>query len=224
MSSYTPADVEAGQAVYNPLSLRLYDLWVTQVSNRLIWKCPPETIQAFYDQNVSANHLDVGVGSGYYPANCKQLDAGVRLALMDLNPESLRFTARRLEKFRPETYQADVLQPIAPQLEQKVAPFDSIGLNYLIHCLPGSIETKSVVFGNLGALLTPGGVLFGTTLLQGGVRRSPQARALMELYNRRRYLTNRFDDLRGLRAGLEFHFPEVEIEVRGAVALFRAKR
>jgi hypothetical protein len=35
--------------------------------------------------------------------------------------------------------------------------FDSIGLNYVLHCLPGTIRTKSMVFENLEALLNPGG-------------------------------------------------------------------
>lgn len=218
-SSYTEADVEAGQAAYTPLSLALYDLWVTQISNRFIWRCAPERIQRFFDQHVSENHLEVGVGSGYYPAHCEKLGAGSRVALMDLNPDSLDFTAKRLARLAPEKIQADVLQPI----EQEIAPFDSICLNYLIHCLPGSIDTKAVVFENLKPLLNPGGVLFGTTLLQGGVQRTPQARLLMALYNRRKLITNRYDDLRGLRKGLEANFSGVEIDVQGAVALFAAK-
>lgn len=223
MRSYTREDVEAGQAAYNPRTLALYDLWVTQVSNRFIWRCPPETIQHFYDENASTNHLDVGVGSGYYPAHCSKFRSGARVALMDMNPESLRFTAERLAHLNPESWQANVLEPIAPQLPEKIEPFDSIALNYLIHCLPGTIESKAVVFANLKPLLNPGGVLFGTTLLQGGVRRTPQARLLMRAYNRRRLITNERDHLKGLRAGLEAHFPAVEIDVRGAVALFRAR-
>ena len=216
---YTYDDVEAGQAAYNPRTLALYDLWVTQVSNRWIWQCPPEAIADFYDRNASLNHLDVGVGSGYYPAHCKKLRRGARVALMDMNPESLRFAARRIAALKPETWQANVLEPIA----QNIPPFDSVALNYLIHCLPGTIESKAVVFANLKPLLNPGGVLFGTTLLQGGVRRTLQARALMRAYNRRRLIQNERDHLRGLHAGLEASFPAVEIEVRGAVALFRAQ-
>src|SRR5206468_12623812 len=45
------------------------------------------------------------------------------------------------------------------------ARFDSISLTYLLHCLPGTINTTSAVFRHLKPLLNQSGVMFGTTLL-----------------------------------------------------------
>ncbi len=62
----TPEQVEAGQAVYNRHTLALYDFVVLGVSNRFIWKCPTPRIEAHYNRHVTANHLDAGVGTGYF--------------------------------------------------------------------------------------------------------------------------------------------------------------
>ena len=60
---------------------------------------------------------------------------------MDLNLTCLEIAARRLARYEPERRAADVLESIANEGE----PFDSIGLNYLLHCVPGSIRDKAVV-------------------------------------------------------------------------------
>ena len=109
-------------------------------------------------------------------------------------------------------------QPITTQIE----PFDSIGLNYLLHCLPGPMESKAVAFDNLRPLLRPGGTLFGGTVLRHGVSLAPQARLWMAAYNAMGIFGNGRDSLDGLRASLEARFVDVEIATQGCVALFRA--
>jgi hypothetical protein len=66
-------------------------------------------------------------------------------------------------------------------------------------------------------------VLFGSTLVQGGVRRGPAARRLMSIYNARGSFSNAADDLDGLRRALESRFREVSVEVIGCAALFSAR-
>ena len=58
--------VTAGQAVYSKRVLRIYDFVVLGVSNRFIWKCPTQRLEQHYNQHITANHLDVGVGTGYF--------------------------------------------------------------------------------------------------------------------------------------------------------------
>ena len=215
----TRSDVEAGQAVYTRPVLKIYDWLVLGLSNRWIWKCPTPRILALYDAHVSANHLDVGVGTGYYLDKCRFPSAEPRLALMDLNPQSLATAARRVARYRPEQIQANVLEP----LDREVMPFDSIGLNYLLHCLPGSIATKAVVFDHLQPLLNPGGTVFGATLLQGDVERSATARRLMAVYNAKGIFTNTEDDLAGLEVALADRFAEHTVEIVGCGALFSAR-
>ena len=58
--------VEAGQAVYSPFVLRMYDWFVLGFSSRFIWRCPASEMRRLYDRNVSSRHLDIGVGTGYF--------------------------------------------------------------------------------------------------------------------------------------------------------------
>jgi ubiquinone/menaquinone biosynthesis C-methylase UbiE len=213
-------EVEAGQAIYTPLVLATsYDLVVLGISNTFIWKCRTSRLLRMYDESISANHLDVGVGTGYFLANCRFPSPTPRLALMDLNSHSLRHAARRARRYKPECYQHDVLRPISLD----VPKFDTIGMNYLLHCIPGSIEEKAVAFDHLRALLNPGGRFFGATILQGDAPRGPVAQRLMNLYNRKGVFHNQHDTLEGLERALKQRFSESHITLEGCVALFQAR-
>jgi 2-polyprenyl-3-methyl-5-hydroxy-6-metoxy-1,4-benzoquinol methylase len=216
--SVTDEQVAAGQAVYSERLLRSYDFLVLGVSNRWIWKCPTARLEEHYRAHVSANHLDVGVGTGYFLDRCRFPSPSPRVALMDLNPTALAYAARRIARYRPETYRRNVLEPIAIDAPK----FDSVGINYLLHCVPGSIASKALVFAHLKDLMNPGAVIFGSTLLQGGVSRSWLARRVMDAYNQRGIFSNRADDLEGLRRALG-SFREVSIEVAGCAALFSGR-
>lgn len=206
----------AGQAVYTPGALRGYDLVVVKLSNSLAWRCPARRILDHYDRHVAASHLDVGPGTGYYLDRCRFPGGAARITLLDPNPEVLRYAADRIRRYRPALHAADALKPIG--LEP--ASFGSVGLGYVLHCLPGSIGAKAVVFDNLLPLVEPGGVIFGSTILHQGVRHTGLSRALMRAYNRKGIFSNVSDDLAGLERALAQRFDRFEVEVVGAVALF----
>jgi len=213
-----PADAIArAHAVYTPFALSFYDAAVHGISNRLAWRCPTSEIVALYEGNLSANHLEAGAGTGLF------LDrAGVsfdRLVLADINVHCLDRAARRLARFRPQRLQANLLAPLADDL----APFDSVGLTYVLHCLPGRMAEKLVAIDHLKPLIGDGGVLFGATILGAGIQPNPAARALLELYNKKGVFNNRADDLEALTKGLKQRFGSVQIEQHGLVALFRAR-
>lgn len=217
--SVTPEQVAAGQAIYTQRALRAYDFVVLGVSNRFLWKCPTQRLVAHYNKHISANHLDVGVGSGYFLDHCRFPSHTPRVALMDLNQNTLDFTSERVARYQPETYLRSVLEPISIEATN----FDSVGVNYLLHCVPGTIESKAVVFDHLKALMNPNAVLFGSTLLQGGVRPNWFAQRLMNVYNRKGIFSNQNDSLEGLRRVLEARFRDVSIEVIGCAALFSGR-
>jgi hypothetical protein len=214
----TSEQVHAGQAIYTRRTLSVYDLVVLGVSNRLIWKCPTERLEQHYNRHLTANHLDVGVGTGYFLDRCRFPVPNPRVALMDLNATALEFTVRRIGRYNPSAYRVNVLQPISIN----AARFDSVGINYLLHCLPGTMISKSIALDHLKTLMTPNAVLFGSTLLHGGVERSAVARRLMALYNRKGIFANEQDDLESLRRVLHARFKSVSIEVVGCAALFAA--
>ncbi|WP_193370148.1 class I SAM-dependent methyltransferase [Pelagibius marinus] len=213
------SDTWAGQAAYTPFSLRIYDALVLGLSSRCFWRCPSSEMLAVYDANVSANHLDVGVATGYYLDACRFPVAQPRLGLLDLNPLCLETAAQRVARYRPETYQADVLAPI----DLPVEPFDSLGITFLLHCLPGPMARKAAAFANLKPLLNPGARVFGSTILGRGVPHNALGRRLMALYNSKGIFGNAEDDPEGLRAALSAYFDDVELRLQGAVALFTAR-
>jgi SAM-dependent methyltransferase len=207
-----------GQAVYTPGTLRAYDTLVVRLSNSLVWRCPAKAIVACYDRHLGPSHLDVGPGTGYYLDRCR-MPGGGHLALLDANPGVLRFAAERLRRYHPTLHAADVLKPIP----LPPGRFDSIGLSYVLHCLPGGMAAKAVVLDHLIPLLAPGGTLFGTTILDTGVRHSRLGRALVGLYNRKGIFANAGDDLADLERALAGRFDGHELEVKGAVALFAGR-
>ena len=213
-------EIEAGQAVYSRRNLKIYDLIVHGISNPLIWKCPTERLVEHYNQYLSGNHLDVGVGTGYLLDKCRFPVTSPRVGLMDLNRNTLEYASCRIKRYTPETFQRNVLEPIPFDGDG----FDSIGISYLLHCIPGTIESKTFAFDHLTALLKPGGVIFGATLLHDGVERSWFARRLMGIYNKKGIFANRKDSLEGLTRALEQRFRDVTLEVVGCAALFAVRK
>ena len=214
--SVSADQVAAGQAVYTKRMLGVYDLIVLGISNRLLWRCPSQRLIDHYNRHVTADHLDVGVGTGYFLDRCRFPSQAPRVALMDLNQNSLDFAYRRIARYKPEMYIRNVLEPISIDAPR----FDSIGVSYLLHCLPGSIESKSVAFDHLKTLMNPGAVLFGATLLQGGVGRNWFARRLMDVYNKKGIFSNEHDHIGGLKHALCQRFRSVSVEIVGCAALF----
>lgn len=215
----TREDVEAGQAVYTPKLLWFYDLIVVYFNMPFVWKCPKGNILNLYNRNISSNHLDVGVGSGYFVDKCRFPSQHPRLGLMDLNPNSLRFTAKRVSHYNPEIYTANILEPIDIDIDK----FDSIGFNFVIHCLPGTMDTKLVVFDHMKSMLNTGGVVFGSTILNIEEKQSWLTKKVMRDFNEKKIFSNYEDRLPALRDGLAERFNESEVKMVGSVAIFTAR-
>jgi SAM-dependent methyltransferase len=213
------ADADRGQAAFTRTGLALYDLLVLRGLCPRVWRCTNKRIFAAYRQHLSNNHLEVGVGTGYFLDHARFSNAAPRVALLDLNTHCLARTARRIARYHPEIYRADVLQPIVLD----VSRFDSIALNYVMHCLPAPWPDKGVVFEHLKTLLNPGGRLFGATLVQGDVPQSATAAELMRWFNARGTLHNQADTRTRLVEALEQHLNDVRVEQVGCVALFSGR-
>lgn len=211
---------QEGAALYSPSVLRFYDWFVLGLSNRLWWKCPTAQIVDFYNQHISANHLDIGVGTGYFLDRCTFPAAQPQIMLADLNENSLRSAAGRISRYQPRTSQINVLEDW--QLDD--GPFASIGLNYLIHCLPGPMARKAAIFKPIAAHLAPGGVAFGTTILGQGVPKNALARLFLNIYNKKGIFGNLDDSREQLDQMLGQHFSQHEVRVVGCVAFFWGKK
>lgn len=215
----TNHDTQAGQAIYSKLVLSIYDLWVLGFSNSLLWKCPTRLLRSEFSQLASDNHLDMGVGTGYYLKKCLERKPR-RLALADLNLNSLQAAAQRVKYFAPECHQVDLLRPF----ELSGKGFDSMSLNYLLHCLPGSMAEKTVIFEHLQPHLNANGIVFGSTILGNPQPASKGARKLMATYNNKGIFCNEQDDLSSLEKALNQYFNHVNLRVEGCVAIFSARK
>lgn len=209
--------IQAGQAAYSPLVLRIYDWYVLGLSNHLLWHCPTSALRDLYDRNVSARHIDIGVGTGYFLDKAKWPVANPSITLVDLNANSLNAASTRIRRYGPQPVHANALEPLAID-----RTFKSAGLCYLLHCLPGAIRQKAAVFDHVRPLLEPGARVFGATILQGATQRSFAAQALMNAYNRKDIFSNAADTAEDLDAALRARFTDVKIEMKGVVALFEA--
>jgi len=218
LQSPDAAAVAAAHAVYTPLMLRLYDRLVHGFSNRFAWRCPTERLLHLYRTDLSLRHLEAGVGTGFFidRADPPRFDY---LALLDINRHCLARSAERLSRYRPVLREGNLFTPLPGGLE----PVGSIGLTYVLHCLPGRMSEKFGVVDHLRPLLSNRGVLFGATILGRGVAPNAAARALLGLYNRKGVFNNLDDDIAALRDGLEARFDRVTVETQGCVALFEAR-
>jgi SAM-dependent methyltransferase len=210
-----------GSAVYSPFVLSIYDPWMNYFENPFVWLCSSKIILDFYNRHVSDRHLDVGVGTGYYLDKARFPSKKPVVYLLDLNPNSLSATASRIRRYQPKAYTANVLEPISYDLPQ----FDSIGMNYLLHCMPGNLKTKGMVFRHLIPFLSPDGVLFGSTILGEGVRFNLLGKLFMRVYNsplipNSRVVNNQKDCLEDLRTSLHENFENFTTEVIGTVVFF----
>lgn len=206
-------DRGASGGIYNSVTLRLYDAGVLGLTNSLIWRCPTKTLVDHYRSHAGSDHLDIGPGTGYY---LERIDSP-SITLLDLNKSCLAATENRIDSDRSVT-----------QLEQsyfdplpRERTFDSIGLNFLLHCIP-SLE-KWDRLAELREHLQPGGTIFGSTLIPDPVTASPMARALNGTYNQLGVFGNADDTMEKLENALD-GLTEINTRRVGQVALFSARR
>jgi len=207
-----------GQLFFSIMSHRLYDTGLYRFVTGSIWRCPTDRLLDGYADNVTHNHLEVGVGSGYFLDRTLCADAMRRLVLVDLNRRCLAKSAARLKLYDPDTLQHDIRQPLPGNLPG----FASVGMNYVLHCIPGSFAGNHRIFRNVHSALEEGGVFFGATLLPQEAHDGIAAWLFMRLLNRVGIFSNNQHCLEELQGSLKSLFSEVEVSVVGCAILFRA--
>jgi SAM-dependent methyltransferase len=202
---------------YTPRFLKTYDAWVLGFMAPRVWKMGDEPGLALYRKHMGRRHLDVGPGTGYFIAESKP-PQDIELTLVDPNPNVLDHCAKTLAQWEPIMVRANVLKPLPLE-----GPFDSAALTHVIHCLPGPLAAKAPAIKHIASVLTHDGRLFGGTVLGLSARHTWAARMFLRLANLHGGFDNRDDDVDGLRAMLEEHFSEVEIQTPSpSVAYFIA--
>ncbi|TFB06995.1 N-methyltransferase vrtF [Trichoderma ghanense] len=238
-----PPAQTAGSSTYTPFLLKLYDLVVLTISNSYAWHCSTAAVQLpLFQSSLGRRHLDVGVGTGYYPANALKPTSSSdnkappcrEIVLLDLNPNTLDLAAARIAAAaaNPQRHVAirsvvaDVTDPstllrVLPPGEEK---FDSVSVFYLLHCLAGPPESKNRVFDLLRDYVADEGVLVGTTILGEERPMNWLARRLMTIYNSKGIFDNWKDTRAVFEEGLRRNFDEVDVRIVGRTMVFTARR
>lgn len=214
--------VRSAVAPYTSAFLMVYDFWVIRLSNSYAWRCAASSLLAMYRQYLGRRHLEVGPGSGWYLVNAEFPVDRPQITLMDLNRTPLEFTRRRLgERGEVTVVAGSVLDPVPVEVG---VGYDSIGLNFVMHCVPGDFTSKGVAFAHLSRVLADDGVLFGSTILgPDSGRGTVFGRTLRWFYSRVGAFNNSGDARHGLEAALSGAFAEIVVSQVGEVTTFTAR-
>jgi hypothetical protein len=216
MPATKPYSREDGIKAYSKLGLRVYDPLIMGAVTRYVWECPSDVFVEFYRRHVTANHADIGVGTGYVLDRCGLIPA-TRLALVDLQPNCLEYAARRLKRYQPEQYLWEAGFPLP-----NIAPFDSIGLGGILHCLPGDMRQKGKVFDALKSICSPGATFFGYTLVNDAIQASSRRRFVYRHFHRMQVVNFEHDNLCDLTEQLSQRCDDYSVELVGCFAFFTA--
>jgi len=209
-------DVYDGQKAYTPLTLPLYDTFLA-FNNTVFWRIDEQSLVDLYRKNLSSAHLDIGVGTGRLIKKTGS-KALTRLALADINQNSLRSTARNLAAYAPTTHQVDILQDI-----EIPGIFTSVAATYLFHCIPGNgFRGKAALVNNAYKHLAPNGVFFGATVCGKDIDKTDRAFICSRTYNALGWFHNQNDSMSELADVLREKFSAVDVYRKGNVAFFKA--
>jgi SAM-dependent methyltransferase len=215
----TTAAPEKGRAIYTPLFLLIYDFWVLGIVNTFAWGCSTTRyLLPQFRANVRKNHLDIGVGTGYY-LDRGQIPHTTRLTLVDTEQVALDTAQRRSRRSDANLVIADILQPFS--LKEK---FDSVSMYYLFHCIPSTMREKCSVFSHIKYNMTADGVIHGANVLGKGVAQDNWlGKRIRRFCLNHGVFHNREDNAYEFEDALRRNFKTVETWVVGTVFVWRAE-
>src|SRR5262249_58237408 len=106
--------IAKAHAIYTPYMLSIYDLLVHGVSNHLAWRCPTRKLLDLYRANLSANHLEARVGTGYFLDRAGRPNFQ-RLVLLDINGNCRARAKRRLARAHRSARLTRMARQVGPE-------------------------------------------------------------------------------------------------------------
>ena len=141
--------------------------------------------------------------------------------VMDINEKSMEISKKELAHYTPDAIQHNILTP----LPKDIPKFDSIGANFLMHCLPGkNMKSKNIAFKNIAEKLNPNGKLFGATFIVKGTKPNMITKIWANTFNKLKLLNNKEDTIEDLEKNLKQYFRKIHIEKKGHCTLFWAQK
>ncbi|MFO1126718.1 MAG: hypothetical protein U1E25_16535 [Methylocystis sp.] len=126
---------------------------------------------------------------------------------------------RDASRYRPETYVRNVLETI----DCDGFKSDLLGVNYLLHCLPGDMAMKARAFDFLSPLMSEGACRSRLDAAAGRRRAQLRGAAIDGVLQFQGHILEYADDLGALTRELENRFDAVNVETVGCAALFSAR-
>ena len=163
----------------------MYDIIVNDVNCRYVWKCEKNHIFNLYKQNISKNHLEIGPGTGYFLKNYSFSN----LTLMDVNEDTLSFSKNQLkaQSKKIQNFHHDIFKQ-----KKYVKDIDSVGVNYVLHCVDGKLEDKLDRLAK--NLITDRDVIiFGASIIQKEQEKNKITEAELYFLNQMNIFHNQYD-------------------------------
>ena len=223
----------------------LVDVLIWGFNSPFLWQITQEDIQSLYKSNISKYHCEIGVGTGLLLSRdvsnvCKSVN------LIDLNENSLSSCDKRIQSTylnrrdgndsdsMPDISKlvADIIVPLEEESSLKTlkGKFQSVGANFLFHCLHGStLREKVIAFHNCATLLDPkDGVFFGSTILgkemlHDKTNAGQIAMQVLTNFNQSGVFGNLGDSMEDLECILKEIFDDVEVWRVGYCGMWAAR-
>lgn len=192
-------------------SLKFYDLAVNKINCKYVWRCSENYIFENYKKNIRRKHLEIGPGTGYFLKKINNSD--IDLTLMDINQPILQFSSNNLK-----TSFSNVKIRNHNIFEKKIEEkYDSIGINYVLHCVPGKLEDK---IDKLLNNLNKHGILFGATVISDPERLYFLSKLELKALNKFNVFNNSNDYSQNLINYLNYNQIKYDCNLIGNVLIF----
>jgi len=204
-----------------------YDYLVYEINCRFGWGVSRHQIQATYDKFAgrSNSHCEVGLASPSFLLRAVSTSASVLCVDVDQHWLSQADnTLKDIGFVKRQTCLHSITHPLPA--EHSYGLYESLGLNFVLHCVTPDEglgpTAKGVAFQHLKALLAPGGVVFGSTILGDGADHTSFGTTVMDSFNSNGIFANRLDSAEDLCASLSAAFARFEVAQVGATVIFVA--
>ena len=198
-------------------SIKFYDYLVNDINCNYAWRCNKNNIFDLYRKNLESNHLEIGPGSGYFLLPKHHNKKIGNLFLMDINYPILNHSHNNLKNHFPNVY------PIKHNIFEnslKFLDFQSVGINYVLHCVPGRLENKmEKLINNLPENLT----IFGSTVINDFNKQTNLSQVELMVLNKLGIFNNSNDYSNALIKFAKSNKLEFDTQIIGNVLIFKIK-
>lgn len=209
----------SSQKSRQPLS-KISKLFGTDFVLENVWKCPKQHLEQQFISNVTLNHLEVGVTSGFDFTKRLKANRNLNMVYLDPDAKALKQAGKNTAHLKPRLFQGSLVH----QWGFTNQKFSSINLNFVLHGLQGDFEDKvNALCMNARSCLADNGKVFGSAILRDRISTNPVSEYFFKRCNRAGIMNNEKDSFRKLERMLNYFFTNVHITMVGYVVMFEGK-